>query len=875
MTDRRQDNDSIDRAVEEIRDQKIDDATARNITDRVRARLGIGQEGHRPLTSCADYQQALPSYVAGTLPEARALLVGDHTRECVPCRRALMEARGAAAPVVPQRSVRRRFRLTSPAIRVAAAVVFLLGGLAFVRLAGNLIADRNLRARVEIVDGALQLVDRASTQDLGPNAEIRSHQVLRTAKDSGAVLRLADGSLVELDERSELAFGAPRRGTTIDLARGNIIVHAADQGERQLSVTTNDCEVAVKGTIFAVNHGLKGSRISVIEGAVEVHEGSSSALLRPGDQITTGDRLRRVPVEQEISWSRDAAQHKALLRELTELRRVIAEVVDHAPPRTSTFLLDLSPADTLLYAAMPNLTGDLDEARAAFYERLASSEILAEWWQDHVVANGVDEEIDQLIDRLQPIGDALGAEAVVTVPVSVIREQGMPTFMAEVDDPSSFVDLLATVVDRANAEVADQTIAILIDDPRTATSGAAEVYFWVEDSLFAAAGSLEALRDLAQRVDDPAARAFVGSSLHTQLADTYAGGVSWLLGANLAAAIAEGTSGISAEDAATMDRLGLLDATTLVIERHRDGEWYATNAEVRFSEPRHGIMSWLAEPALMGSLEFVSPDAFVAASAVTKDAEIMFDDLLELIATEGENALDAIRLFEQSIGIDLREHLAATFGGEATFALDGPILPVPSWKLIVEVVDPGTLVHTLEQSVALVNHELAARGEASLVFDTTESAGRTFYSLSREGLHSPAVFTIVDGYLVAAPSQALILQAIEQRKSGVSLASSGAFRALLPDNGYTNCSALVYRDLGSFLDAVPPELIGELEFADALSDDLSKGLVCIFGEDDRITASATGGSLVGLASVFGMTGAALAEKNLIEEVSETEAVSSL
>jgi hypothetical protein len=70
-------------------------------------------------------------------------------------------------------------------------------------------------------------------------------------------------------------------------------------------------------------------------------------------------------------------------------------------------------------------------------------------------------------------------------------------------------------------------------------------------------------------------------------------------------------------------------------------------------------------------------------------------------------------------------------------------------------------------------------------------------------------------------------------------------------------------------------MLGELEMADALSDDLSSGLVCVFGENDRITASATGGSLVGLASTLGMAGATLAEKNLVEEYEKHEAVSSL
>lgn len=323
-----------------------------------------------------------------------------------------------------------------------------------------------------------------------------------------------------------------------------------------------------------------------------------------------------------------------------------------------------------------------------------------------------------------------------------------------------------------------------------------------------------------------------------------------------------------------MDRLGLLDATTAVIERHRDGDWYATNAELRFAEARRGIVAWLAEPALMGSLEFVSPAAYVAASAVTKDAAVMFDDLLELVESEDGQALEELRSFEQSVGIDLREDLAAAFGGEATFALDGPMLPVPSWKVIVEVYDPGTLVHAIGRAVDLVNNAIAEQGREPLVFDATESAGRAFYTLGRQGFDRQVVFTIVDGYMLAAPSRAVIEQAIAQRESGTSLATSVAFRALLPDNGYANCSALVYRDLGSLIDALPPEMLGELEFVDALSDDLSRGLVCIFGEDDRITASATGGSLVGLASTLGMTGVTFAEPNLIEEAEQTEAVSS-
>ena len=51
---------------------------------------------------------------------------------------------------------------------------------------------------------------------------------------------------------------------------------------------------------------------------------------------------------------------------------------------------------------------------------------------------------------------------------------------------------------------------------------------------------------------------------------------------------------------------------------------------------------------------------------------------------------------------------------------------------------------------------------------------------------------------------------------------------------------------------MPADLLEQFELAGAVSDGLSKGVVCVFGGDDRITASATGGSLLGIGSVLGM-----------------------
>ena len=80
----------LEQAIAEIRDEPIDPAVMEAAGRRVAARL----EQHAPLRGCADFQALIPEYRAGTLSEARALLLKDHTHECVACRRALAAASG-------------------------------------------------------------------------------------------------------------------------------------------------------------------------------------------------------------------------------------------------------------------------------------------------------------------------------------------------------------------------------------------------------------------------------------------------------------------------------------------------------------------------------------------------------------------------------------------------------------------------------------------------------------------------------------------------------------------------------------------------------------------------------------------------------------
>src|SRR5262249_5122017 len=146
-------------------------------------------------------------------------------------------------------------------------------------------------------------------------------------------------------------------------------------------------------------------------------------------------------------------------------------------------------------------------------------------------------------------------------------------------------------------------------------------------------------------------------------------------------------------------------------------------------------------------------------------------------------------------GFDVRNDLLAPMGAEFAVGLDGPVLPSPSWKLAAEVYDPAHLQQTIEKAVAQVNVELAAHGKGSLAITSASSGGRTFYTIQSAAPKVEVHYLFEDGYLLAGPSQALLELTLQQRDSGVTLATAPKLRNLLGPDGQVNVSALVYQNL--------------------------------------------------------------------------------
>ena len=812
----------LDQAITDIRNEEVPPAVVEKAAERVWARISE-QQPAEAIRGCADFRALIPAYLDGRLPEGRALLLKDHAHECPACRKALAAARRPASVVqMPARTAWHVWR-AGRNWAIAATVLAALG------LSGYLAVDRfwpapaGSRAVVQSLDGAMYKVAAETSAPVSAGAAIADREVIRTAKGSGTLIRLRDGSLVEVRERTELSLSERRDGTTIRLQGGSIIVQAAKRRSGHLYVATDDCLVSVTGTVFSVNRGMKGSRVSVIEGEVQVAQGGQARVLRPGEQYSTNPSLGPVPLDDEIAWSRNVDAHIALLREFSALRKKL-EAIPGAGLRYSTRLLDLVPEGTVFYASIPNLGSTLTEAKRLFDEQLAQSEVLRQWWAEKMKSAGGQADIDEILRQIRSFSDYLGPEIVLVTGPERAGQHQSPLLLAEVTR-SGFRAFLENEINKLNA---GRGIRIM-DDPARQAAPAGTLLMYLRGDIVAVSTDPALLRAMG-------AGAFSQSAFYARIAEAYRDGAGWLFCADLQSMAAP------AKPAGAQASMGLSDIRYLIVERKEVAGRTENRAALTFAGARHGVASWLAAPAPMRTLDFITPEATFVTALVVQNPAVAFDELAGMLGAS------SLAEFEAQTGLNLRADLAGPLGGELAFAMDGPVLPQPSWKLVVEVYDPARLQMTVEKLVENINREGRKSGAPPVRLDKEQAGGRTFYALRGMTPGSEAHYVFQDGYLIAAPSRALLLRAIQSRETGYNLPRSAKFTALLPRDGQANYSGLVYHDLGAAMKtlggALPlsPEQRKSLE---SVTPGKEPTLVLAYGEQDRIQLASTG-SLFGL-----------------------------
>src|SRR5260370_14406887 len=262
-----------------------------------------------------------------------------------------------------------------------------------------------------------------------------------------------------------------------------------------------------------------------------------------------------------------------------------------------------------------------------------------------------------------------------------------------------------------------------------------------------------------------------------------------------------------------------------------------SEADLLFAAERQGVASWLAAPASMGSLEFVSPNASMVTSAVIKNPRSIMEEIFKMIGSGDADFTQHVAEFESKTGVSVLNDITAPLGGEVTMAFDGPMIPTPRWKLIFEVYDPTTLQATISKLVDSFNRE-ATNKRHSLQLTQRQVGSRTYIVISSPNSPNSEVdYTFVDNYLVAAPDMGTISRAIQSRQAGYTLPHSSGFQALLPNDGYTNFSAVFYHNLGPVVGPLAAQLKSsgaltrqQQQSVDALTANNAPGLIYAYGE---------------------------------------------
>lgn len=827
----------LDQGLDAIRSEPVDTtAAAARAWARISAERDAAPAPARDvehIEGCADFQSLMPAYLLGGLTESRTLLLEDHVRECVPCRRALRDARGNRPSHHRPVTAARRFQLSTPARRAVAAAL-VLGSIA-VPLAylTDFVPSTHANVVLEEANGAVLRLSDADAARLSAGDRIEIGQRIRTAREAGAVVRIGDLALVEMRERSQFRVTESRSGATLWLDRGSVIVRPGSSDASFAVATPDNCITIGRDATYAVSSGVKGSRISAVSGVVTVDVAGEERQLQGGEQVSTTPSLAGVPVRDDVAWSRNSEDLEALLSQISGLRADLNARVSMPDARYSSRLLGLMSEGTVFYAAIPNLGDTLAQAESVIDEHVRANQTLREWMASEGASR--QQAMREGLARMREVSAFLGTEIVVGAQVGRGDREGSPIILAEVADAAG----LRAYIERNAVEGLG-----LIDDLAAARPATDGLNVWLSGDTLVASPSIEAVRAAAAAMVSPDANPFLTTPFYSRLAGLYREGAGIILAVDLQRIIADETA--SEGKTAATARLGIDGIQNLIFTQKGSGEALQSQAVLTFGGERRGITTWMAAPGPMGGLEYVSPGATAAAAFVIDKPVALVDDLFGFLREVDAESWGHFEALQSQHGIDVRTSFAAPLGGELVFAIDGPVLPTPSWKLIVEVYDPATLQAAIEHAVVEVNR---TTGQESLTHTSEDASGVTYHVIRSPESGAEIVYAYAQGYLVAGPSRAVVERALQIESSGVTLPRSAKFRGALPAGSDANFSALLYHDLGSLVGSYAGQ-IARASGAD------KKTVMALTGGPTLVTARAlgdhiafagrSGGSAIGL-----------------------------
>jgi hypothetical protein len=746
--------DRLDEALQEMT-RETADASA---LDAARARVWE-KLASTAVSGCAEFRPDLSSYVSGALRGGRRLLLEDHISRCPACRIAIAEMKGERRVVaMPQRSSS-RWRRWVPLAAAAALIasVMYLGRDAI----DTWMAPGGPRATVASISGGVYGLPGGMLQ---AGVALGDNQLVRTGPGAHAVLRLTDGSTVDVNERTEMFVTAAWSGQTIHLQRGDVIVRAAKQRRGHLRVLTRDSIASVKGTVFAVSAGLAGSVVSVVEGSVRVNQPGHDLLLSPGEQAASNPALA-TSVAAAVSWSPEASEYLELLTSFAKVGDRMTRVL--SPLRTNSALLSYLPAGAFVYGAVPNPGGNISEGVLAAEQQAFENAAFRTWWTSDAAR-----QLRGIVDRVQSVSSMLGEEVVFSMAAAAPHDE-VPMVFARIQPGkrSALTDDLAGLF----AEAHEASPNYSVSEDLLVISDSPSHLAWAVSHLGQGAGS-------------PFAAA---------IGDRYLRGAGWLVGVD-AVPVIEMASG---DNAPPVDLARLAGLRYLFFEQRAPNGAEENEITAVFQGARSGIASWLADTGSGGAAEFIPAEALVAGYVSMRQPAQLFQELSALMSRQQPSFQSELNALEDKLGAGFTANLSAAMGTEAAFAVQGVTVSGPTWVIAALVNDPTVVDSSIGKLVDACNADVVPGDPGKGCAVEHETAGGLVWNTMKSGSLPVGVsWTYYGGYLVLASDRGIGERAIATRNAGASLIWSSSFQAQLPASAGLHPSAFAWLNTKGALD---------------------------------------------------------------------------
>ena len=248
-----------------------------------------------------------------------------------------------------------------------------------------------------------------------------------------------------------------------------------------------------------------------------------------------------------------------------------------------------------------------------------------------------------------------------------------------------------------------------------------------------------------------------------------------------------------------MANSGIEDLRYLIAEHRETNGTPDNHLNLQFSGTRQRVASWLGSPAPIGSLDFVTTECGRRGGRCFEGPD---SDCGRHHRHDRARAPAASAWTRRRPKLEHRysQRSMANLGGEFLLALDGPVLPTPSWKAVIEVNDSAQFEITLERLVQTVNSHAQGANAHPVAIDPSQVGGQSFYAVHDVTTGAVvAEYTFSDGYMIVAPTRALLMDALQTHDSGTRWAVRQASRRCCRWIRMRTIPRVAYQNLGPVL----------------------------------------------------------------------------